>query len=552
MRLRQPQPGDAIEMSPPTQAAALLPAASLIAARERGSRRWADAWSALMVAVVAASLCLPFLHSVYWLGDEGVLLGGGERLLHGEHLYRDFFEFLPPAGFVLTAAWLKAVGVSLMSARILAGLTIAVTAAFAYLGCRQVCGSRLYPALVVLAWLVATQGYWTEISHHWFATLFAVIAAWAALRAADGQDQRLALPVIAGLAAGAAAMVVPTRGALAMLAGLVAFALPFASRRQLAYVLAGLAVPVGLLLYIVVTGALGAAFYDIIVFPARQYRSLNAAPYGYFVSLQSYPLLLLFPAAALLALPAWRVPARDSAGDSAGDSADRARLRTAAAFAVAGFVGCFPRPDAAHLGFAAPLALPLLVYALSRLTSGSLQRYRVAAASLAVVLCLPSVITFWVAAQRAVQAEPTPTARGAVAFLDNVAPVAQVMAQIAARPADERFFFYPLMPLLPFLSGREQVSPYDVFTPGYTLPGQYRETCTAVMARASWVVLDRDWMDPDFLRRIFPALDDPQRPEAERFETALRQSFGLVMRAGAFELRRREEPDVARCVAIAP
>ena len=91
-----------------------------------------------MVGFIAALLCVPFIHSVYWLGDEGVLLNGATRLLRGSRLYVDFFEFLPPGGFVLTAAWLHIAGTSMLSARVLAILCIVAIACFTYLTCWQV------------------------------------------------------------------------------------------------------------------------------------------------------------------------------------------------------------------------------------------------------------------------------------------------------------------------------------------------------------------------------------------------------------------------------
>src|SRR6185369_13207939 len=65
------------------------------------------------VALLSGLSCLPFLRSIFSLGDEGVLLQGAERLLRGERLYRDFFEFLPPGGFLLTAGWFGLTNVSL-------------------------------------------------------------------------------------------------------------------------------------------------------------------------------------------------------------------------------------------------------------------------------------------------------------------------------------------------------------------------------------------------------------------------------------------------------
>ena len=58
-------------------------------------------------------LCLPFIHSIFVLGDEGYLLHGAERLLRGRRLYIDFFEFLPPGSFVIVAVWFGVTSISL-------------------------------------------------------------------------------------------------------------------------------------------------------------------------------------------------------------------------------------------------------------------------------------------------------------------------------------------------------------------------------------------------------------------------------------------------------
>ncbi len=107
----------------------------------------------LFVAVVTAVLCAPFLHALFGAGgDEGVLLNGAERMLKGERLYVDFFEFLPPGGFILTEAWFSIVGISFVSARSLAILTIVGIACFTYLTCRQASNSAPLSAALALGW----------------------------------------------------------------------------------------------------------------------------------------------------------------------------------------------------------------------------------------------------------------------------------------------------------------------------------------------------------------------------------------------------------------
>ena len=84
------------------------------------------------VALLSGLSCLPFLRSVFSLGDEGILLQGADRLLRGERLYRDFFEFLPPGGFLLTAGWFGLTNVSHFSARVLAAFTFVGIACILY------------------------------------------------------------------------------------------------------------------------------------------------------------------------------------------------------------------------------------------------------------------------------------------------------------------------------------------------------------------------------------------------------------------------------------
>jgi hypothetical protein len=127
-----------------------------------------------------------------------------------------------------------------------------------------------------------------------------------------------------------------------------------------------------------------------------------------------------------------------------------------------------------------------------------------------------------------------------------------MLTRLAAMPPGDGYFFYPYMPLMSFLSGHEQVSKHDLFTPGYTLPSQYQDTCLAVMQNANWVVIDRQWTDPVFLKKSFPAMQNPRPPETNGFETALDRGFDLVFQAKPYELRHRNAgAGIALCTGIA-
>jgi hypothetical protein len=522
--------------SPVNQPSATATAASgQVTAAIRGRRT--RLLSVALVGVVATMLCSPFIFAVSWLSDEGILLNGADRMLHGDRLYVDFFELLPPGGFVITAAWFAVAGISLSSARILAILTVAAIACFTYLACRAVCKRGAYPALVVIAWVVMTQGFWTQVSHHWFTTLFSMVAFWLSLKSANGQKPPLWEPLTAGVAAGAVAMVTPTRGVLAMLAAAVSFADWRGNKSRSIACLAGcVVVPAGLLAYIGARHALMAAFDDVIVFPATRYASIQGVPFGYSANIQNLPLKYLFPVAAILTLFACARGLPACLNDR--------RLRVCAAFGLAGFIGVFPRPDIVHIGFAAPLACPLLVYCARHLTKGAFRKYRGAVALLAVAYCLPTGYAYLKISEAPLRAETVQIARGRVAFLaDGEQGTKELVAWIATRPVEDTFFFYPYMPLLPFLTARQQSAKYEIFLPDYTSPAQYLDACISVMQNASWLVVDRSMTDPSYWQLVFPGMRNPRLIETRRFDQALEGQFEHVARFGEFDVSRRSKAD---------
>jgi hypothetical protein len=495
----------------------------------RRTTDWTGFYWLTFVASTVLVVCLPFVHSIFGLGDEGILLHGAERLLRGQRLYVDFFEFLPPGGFVIMALWFGLTGISIWSARLLAILTITGIACFTYLACRQASKHAPSSALVAIGWAVMSQGVWTQISHHWFTTLFSMIAAWAALKSVENPQRRQWEPLIAGLATGAATMVTPTRGALAMLAAATSFVGSRQRLKLLTYVVGSAFIPICLLTYVIWSGALAAAYEDVIVFTMTRYASIQNVPFAYLTSDQNRPLKYLFPVVALLTLLIcardWQTIVRDRL------------VRLCVAFGLAGLIGCFPRPDMAHISFVAPLVCPLLTYCTNRLCGSWLPKYRYVLAALVIILGIPSVVAFSFVAYTALHGQLVETPRGRVTVLND--GTSGLLTRIAAAPSSDPYFFYPRMAMLPFLTAREQVSKYDLFTPGYTTPSQYQEACVAAVRRASWLVIDRDWISADFLRISFPAIRDAELREAEKFEQALQSGFVLVAREGKFELRGR-------------
>jgi hypothetical protein len=208
-------------------------------------------------------------------------------------------------------------------------------------------------------------------------------------------------------------------------------------------------------------GALTAAFEDVIVFTNKQYASDAAVLFGLWGNIYQRS---LFPLAALLGLLTCVRNRQKWLHNRV--------LRTCAAFGLAGFIGCFPRPDGPHIGFAAPLVCPLLAYCVRQLTRRWQPKYRYVAAALAIASFIPAARWFWWTMHAALHREVVALPGGSALLPREAQDLAK---RIAAAPADDSYFFYPYMPMLPFLTARRHLSRYDISVPGYTSPSQYQK-----------------------------------------------------------------------------
>jgi hypothetical protein len=473
-----------------------------------------------------------------------MFLRAGELMLAGEKPYVDFFEFYPPGSLVITAAWLGVAGISILSARSLAILTMVGIACFTYLACRQASKNATSSVLLALGWLIMSiGGPWTQVSHHWFSTLFSMIVIWATLASIERSGRWLRGSFIAGFAAGAVAMVTTHQGALVMLAGATAFGdLRRHSREFIAYCFGSAIVPACMLGYVISYGGLRDAFQDVIIFPLTQY-SVSWVPYAAATTWQNLPLKYLFPFAGLLTtlacLGSWRTCFRDRI------------LRSCIAFGIAGAVSILPCPGIYQITFLAPLTLPVVAYCGSQIARSWFPKYHYAAAAVVIGLCLPSALSFALKAHRALGAELVSTPRGNVTFFGGEESARALIAWVDATPTEDAFLFYPRDSLATFLTGRRQVSKYDMFAPAFTSGRQFKEACVSAMQHASWAVIDRSWTDLGFLRSFYPRMPDTMPLETQRFEQAVERGFQFVARKGEFEIRRRiTSVDESVCAGI--
>lgn len=498
-----------------------------------------------LVGLMSAGLCIPFVRSLFWLGDEGILLHGAARLLDGKEIYKDFFSYLPPGSFIIVALWFDVFGTSIFAARILAMITISAISCLIFSTCRRVTNHAPSAAFMALAWVVVSQGSLTQVNHHWFTTLLTMVMAWATLRDTGPPKTGQGWPVIAGLAAGMAIMVTPTRGALPAMAVLASHLCHGGNwGKTFQFVISGAIVPLSMLIYMMRNGILGDRIEDFIVFNLTNYTAIQPVPFGFGTDPQNLLLLFAWPFAFFLTLGICMRGLRQGI--------QIPFIWPCALFSLAGFVGCYPRPDIVHIAFAAPLGFPLLGLAVQHTIGKWRLGYRSAIANVGLLCGALPPISYIVILKIALHGPVMETPRGAVALVINPEAVGNLIVWAQQTPRDDGFFFYPYLPMLPFLTDRHHVARYDIFVPGYTTPAQYLEACVAVLRHATWVIIDRRSADPGFLKAAFPAMHDAAPPETRHFEQALDIGFTMVARYGPFEVRRRgDQADAAICDSIA-
>ena len=113
-----------------------------------------------------------------------------------------------------------------------------------------------------------------------------------------------------------------------------------------------------------------------------------------------------------------------------------------------------------------------------------------------------------------------------------------MVRQVIALPADEPVFFYPYMPVVPFVTRREQVSRFDVFLPHYMSETQYESAARDVTKHAKWVVYDRLMTNPRYIRQIYPKMPETLPPEFRAMEMLLSNKYVTVWSNQRYEIRR--------------
>jgi hypothetical protein len=155
--------------------------------------------AALALAIAAFGYLISFPPTLN-SSDEALFLYGAKRILNGQALYRDIFEFITPAGFYFFALVYAVAGTTLQAARAAMTAVDALAAALVYVLARKVAGS-LEALLAAVVFTVACLPVWNLSSPHWLSTCICLASAAVLLSDRWAGSARLR-PFLAGALAG--------------------------------------------------------------------------------------------------------------------------------------------------------------------------------------------------------------------------------------------------------------------------------------------------------------------------------------------------------------
>ena len=218
-------------------------------------------------------------------GSNGVFFDQAARVLAGEVMYRDFFEFVGPGVVYLHALVLLVVGPTIGALTFALVLQGAVLAVLVHSLAARVCGSR-WRLLPPAAFAVLVYAPYVLGDHKWPALACAL----AGLAVLSRAPRTAAATFAGGCLVGGSAVFTQDLGA-GVTAGVVAyFALRRASGRHLAALVLGGATPLALAFaYFSWKAGASTVVYDWLLYPLQRYPELNLSYLDLVPSLRTLP-----------------------------------------------------------------------------------------------------------------------------------------------------------------------------------------------------------------------------------------------------------------------
>lgn len=461
----------------------------------------------LIFAFCVSLYFLPFMRLLLRSTNEGTLVEGAVRVVHGQLLGRDFFEVMGPGTFYWLALFFKLFGVTFLASRICLFVTSLGTALSLYFLSRRACRSyQLLPCIVLFATYFGTL--WPEISHHVDSNCFALLAVVCMVLWQD--VRKVWLLLAAGALAGATILILQPKGILLLLALLVW--LWIEHRRQstpltaLAWVAGGCFAVVALMLgYFWSHGALADLLYANVIWPSRNYEAVNSTYYASGI-LDSFNRWVVpghgfnwtWAMASVLVIPYFFVAALPALvlllGARGGVKAMRAEIVLYWLAGSALWLSELHRKDMGRLVFGSPLLIILCIFYLQQRRN---KGFSLALQSLSIASVCLAACTLVLA----VYAHPTTTRAGQVS-LSNPDPVLTAIDEHVPPGGD--LFIYPYSPMYYFLSNTHNPTRYSFLVYNYDTTEQFEEVIRALdQRRVKYVLWDKHVQD-NLIGVLFP------------------------------------------------
>jgi len=484
--------------------------------------------------------------------DEGTLLCGAERIVHGQIFARDFFEVMGPGTFYLLAAFFKLFGVTFLASRILLFISsLGIALSYYFLTCRICRSYRTLPCLLLVA--TSYGGLWPAISHHTESTFFALLAIICLVLWSDAP--RNSFVTAAGLLAGITTCIHQPKGALLLCACLVWL---WFQRRKTSTPLLAAALLIGsyftvvalVLTYFWSQGALSGLYYANVVFPRVGYSTVNSVPYAYgilkhfwtpwvmsglpvaIVAIMITPFLFVAALPALMLLVSIRYKWKSISPEIA--------LYWLCGWAL--WISEIHRKDMEHLVFGSPLLILLSIYALTqsrrRLADLALQILAISTVCLAGFNCCTVLF---------MGATPITTRVGKMG-VNGSAPVIRFMNEQIA-PGEE-LLVYPYSPGYYFLSKGTNPTRYSFLTYNYNTPAQFHEVVSVLdRQRVKWVIWDTTLLSK--IADTFPG-SQPKSPDGYIVEPYLESHYKLVEDYDGIHIMERKSEGETEAISSSP
>jgi len=462
----------------------------LLASGPTSSKRHSFAY--LTFTLCAVLYLLPFMRLVFKGGDEGSLIDGAIRILHGQVFARDFFEVIGPGTFYLLAGFFKLFGATFLVDRTWLLVTSLGTFLSMYFLSRRVCGRyQILPPLLLVSVYFSTL--WPMVNHHVDSNFFLLLAVVCLVFWQDSRKSGLLLA--AGVLAGVTTCILQPKGMLLLLAFLVWLWTQQTRRTgfltSICMVVGGYCSIIGLtFLYFWSRGALWDLIYVNFIWPSQHYGAVNAVSYATGMAqfwnhwvVPIHGIRWFIPVAVVLILPVLLVAALPALVPVLAIPQGKKNLRPEILlYWLSGWalwLSEIHRRDIAHLTSGSPLLLILCVYFLAeyqgKIAGWAIQLLAVGAGALAVVnlfivLCVHSV----------------PTRVGSVGMFKPDPVIAFVDSHVAV---GTEIFVYPTSPMLYFLTGTINPTRYSLLVYNYNTPSQFQDAIRILQQHKTKYVL---------------------------------------------------------------